>query len=341
MHEKQIGEVKKLLERSRNIAVVSHRNPDGDAYGSSLALAQLLKKLGHATTVISPNDCPNFLKWMPGQDEILIFEEQTAKAKEILGKAEIIFTLDFNALNRVGHDMERALLDIEPIYIMIDHHQEPDDYAAYSYVDPNICSTSQLVFQWAIEMGWEKHLDKDIATCIYTGILTDTGSFRFSNTNGDTHRIVGNLLDLGVEHTNVYREIHENSINRLKLLGKALKNLVYLKEFRTAFITLKNYELKQCNYQKGDTEGFVNYALSLSNVVLAAIFIEDKQQNIVKISFRSTGDFNVNELAREYFNGGGHINAAGGKSDLGLRETVDDFMAILPKYKDALLACYE
>ncbi|MFD1316570.1 DHH family phosphoesterase [Namhaeicola litoreus] len=341
MHEKQIEEVKKLLADSRNIAIVSHRNPDGDAYGSCLALSHLLKKLGHHTTVVSPNDCPNFLKWMPGQNQIVIFEEQTEIAKEILQKADIVFTLDFNALNRVGPDMEKVLSDIDPVYIMIDHHQDPDQYAKYSYVDPNICSTSQLIYQWTIQMGWKNYLDKDISTCIYTGILTDTGSFRFSNTNGDTHRIVGDLLDLGVEHTQVYREIHENSISRLKLLGKALKNMVYLKEYRTAFITLKNYELKQCNYQKGDTEGFVNYALSLTNVVLAAIFIEDKQQNIIKISFRSTGDFNVNELARDHFNGGGHINAAGGRSDVNLKDTVDNFIAILPEYKDSLLACHE
>lgn len=341
MQKNEIEEIQKLLLEQRKIAIVCHRNPDGDAYGSSLGLSLILKKLGHKVTVISPNDAPNFLNWMPGQEEIVIFEETTEEATQILESAEIVFTLDFNALHRVGQEMEQILTRINPIYVLIDHHQEPDNFADFSYVDPKICSTAQMVYQFCEKMNWTDLLDEDIASCLYTGILTDTGSFRFSNTTGRTHRIVGHLLDLGANQTKIYSLIHENSLDRLKLLGKALKNMVYLEEYRTAYITLANYELKRLNYQKGDTEGFVNYALSLYNVVLAAIFIEDRQQGIIKISFRSSGDFDVNQLARKYFNGGGHINAAGGRSENSLKQTVQDFIEILPEYKTELLNEHE
>jgi len=341
MNSEEIKSIKSLFSKPQKIAIVTHRNPDGDAYGSSLALYHYLKNEHHQVTVVSPNECPDFLKWMPGQDDIVIFEKNVAEGTKILEDAQIVFVLDFNAFHRVGREMQVVLEKINPIYFLIDHHQEPDNFAKYTYVDVEVCSTCQMVYQFFEKLEVLPKINKEIATCLYTGILTDTGSFRFPSTTSKTHLIAADLLDKGVEHDKVYNRIHDNSIDRLKLLGKALINMKVLEKYHTAYITLTNSELRNSNYKKGDTEGFVNYALSLSGIVLAVIFIEDQQQGIIKMSFRSIGDFSVNELARKYFSGGGHINAAGGRSEKSLKETVSDFINIMPEYEEQLNKKYE
>jgi len=329
--------LKEVLKTPKSIGIVTHRNPDGDAYGSSLALYFYLSKLGHKVHVVSPNDCPGFLKWMPGQGDITIFEHDIKSASRILENSEVVFALDFNALHRLGDMMGNFMESLNPYYVMIDHHQEPDDFANITYVDPTICSTSQMVYQFMDAMGDLELMDDKIATCLYTGILTDTGSFRFPATDSTTHRIVANLLDQGANNSEIYRKIHDvNTYDRLQLLSRALHNLVVLKKYHTAYITLSQNELNRHNFQRGDTEGFVNYALSLKNVIFAAIFIEDRKQKIIKMSFRSSGNFSVNEFARNHFSGGGHINAAGGRSEMSLPETVEKFKKLLPKYIEEL-----
>ncbi|UCE93845.1 MAG: bifunctional oligoribonuclease/PAP phosphatase NrnA [Flavobacteriaceae bacterium] len=337
MNEVAFQQLNQALSEPKNIVITTHRNPDGDAYGSSLGLYWYLKQLGHEVTVISPNDCPGFLKWMPGQAEIEIFESAPEKCTKILKEAELVFTLDFNAFHRLGEVMEPVMSEISPVFVMIDHHQEPDDFAQYSFVDPAMSSTSEMVYQFIDRMDKNDLVDKNIATCLYAGILTDTGSFRFPATTSDTHRVVANLLEKGANNSDIYNRIHDvNTYNRMQLLGKALNNMIVLERFHTAYITLSQNELNKYKFQRGDTEGFVNYALSLKNVMFAAIFIEDKKQKIIKISFRSVGDFSVNEFARKNFNGGGHINAAGGRSTLSLKETVKKFVEILPSLTDEL-----
>ncbi len=339
MNSDDYQRLKEVLKEPRKIGIVTHRNPDGDAYGSSLALYFYLSKLGHKVHVVSPNDAPGFLKWMPGQNEITIFEHDLQKATQILEQAEVVFALDFNALHRMGDVMGGFMETLSPFYVMIDHHQEPDDFADIAFVDPSICSTSQMVYQFIENMGDLDLMDADIATCLYTGILTDTGSFRFPATDSTTHRIVAELLDLGANNTEIYSKIHDvNTYDRLQLLSRALHNLTVLKKYRTAYITLSQNELNRHNFQRGDTEGFVNYALSLKNVIFAAIFIEDKKQRIIKISFRSAGSFSVNEFARKHFSGGGHINAAGGRSETSLKDTVEKFKKLLPDYLEELNA---
>ncbi|RUA11131.1 MAG: bifunctional oligoribonuclease/PAP phosphatase NrnA [Flavobacteriia bacterium] len=336
MNSTDIQNIHSLLSKPKKIAIVPHRNPDGDAYGSSLGLYLFLKEMKHDVHVVSPNEAPAFLNWLPGREDVVIFEEDKANATRIIEEAQIIFIMDFNALHRVGEPMQKVLESVKPVYIMIDHHPEPDNFADYTYSDTKVCSTCQMLYQFYEMLGVTDKITKDMATCLYTGILTDTGSFRFPSTTSKTHLIVADLLDRGVEHARIYNRIYENSINRLHLLGRALENLKYLKKYKTAYITLSNSELHRFNFKKGDTEGFVNYALSLEDTVLAAIFIEDKQQGIIKISFRSVGDFSVNDLARKYFNGGGHINAAGGRSELSLKETIHRFTSILPQYEEQL-----
>ena len=338
MNSNDFQRVKEVLSEPKRIGIVTHRNPDGDAYGSSLALYFYLSKLGHEVKVISPNDCPGFLKWMPGESEIVVFEHDLKRGTEILERSEVVFALDFNSLHRLGEVMGSFMETLNPVYVMIDHHQEPDDFADFAFVDPAICSTSQLVYQFMDELGDLDLLDEDIATCLYTGILTDTGSFRFPATDSTTHRIVADLLDHGAKNSEIYSRIHDvNTYDRLQLLSKALHNLQVLRPHRTAYITLSQRELNKHNFQRGDTEGFVNYALSLKNVIFAAIFIEDKKQKIIKISLRSSGNFSVNEFARKHFDGGGHINAAGGRSELSLKETVEKFRELLPEYQKQLM----
>lgn len=342
MNLEYFKDIKQLLSQPKKIAIVSHRNPDGDAYGSSLALYHYLLKFGHQVTVVSPNDCPDFLKWLPAQDKIIIFEKEEKKGTKILEEAEIVFTLDFNALHRVGVKMQDTLEKINPIFIMIDHHQQPDDYAQYTYVDPEVCSTSQMLYQLIEKLDHLKYIDNNIATCLYTGIMTDTGSFRFPSTTSLTHRIVAHLIDKGANGAAIYNKIHDvNTFGRLQLLGRALNNLKVIDKYHMAYITLSQRELSNFNFKKGDTEGFVNYALSVKNVIFAAIFIEDKKQKIIKISFRSVGDFSVNDFSRNHFNGGGHVNAAGGKSDKSLHNTVTEFLSILPSYQKELKESYE
>lgn len=222
---------------------------------------------------------------------------------------------------------------------MIDHHQQPDDYAEVTYSDVHICSTCQMVYHTLEMLDATGSIDADMATCLYTGIMTDTGSFRFRSTSSLTHRVIAQLIDKGADNAFIHQQIYDaNSPKRMQLLGTALSNLKVLPEFKTAYITLSQEELDAHNYEKGDTEGFVNYALSLQNTSLALIFIENKQEGIIKISLRSEGDFSVNEMAREHFHGGGHINAAGGRSDRTMTETVDYFISILSQYKYALNA---
>ena len=319
MNEADFRRLQQVLSDPKKIVITTHRNPDGDAYGSSLGLCLFLKKSGHQVTVVSPNDCPEFLKWMPGEDQIELFEPAPDKGKEILGQADIVFTLDYNAFHRLGEAMEVAMNEINPIFVMIDHHQQPDYFAEFRYVDATMSSTSEMVYQFIDKMGQLDLIDQDISSCLYAGILTDTGSFRFPATTSNTHRVVADLLEKGANNAAIYNKIHDvNTYNRMQLLGRALDNMVVLERFHTAYITLSQSELNRYNFKRGDTEGFVNYALSLKNVMFAAIFIEDKKQKIVKISFRSVGEFSVNEFSRNHFGGGGHVNAAGGKSDLSL-----------------------
>jgi phosphoesterase RecJ-like protein len=336
MNTQDISEIKALLATEKKIVIVPHKNPDGDAIGSTLGLLHYLLKLNHNAVVIAPNDYPDFLKWIPKQDSILKYETQKEDCERLINESDIIFTLDFNAFHRTG-DMETPLEQSKAIKIMIDHHQQPDDYAKYMFSDVSMSSTCEMVYHFLKKLDALEYVDADLATCLYVGIMTDTGSFRYRSTTSTTHQIISRLIEKGADNTQIHNNIYDtNSYNRLQLLGCALSNLKVLPELRTAYITLSQKELQQLDYKKGDTEGFVNYALSLKNIIFAAIFIEDQQQGIIKISLRSKGSFSVNEFSRAHFQGGGHTNAAGGKSDLSLDDTVEQFKNIVPQYNTVL-----
>ena len=333
MEEQDIQAIQLLLSTPKKIAIIPHRSPDGDAMGSTLGLYHFLLKNNHHPVVVSPNEFPDFLAWLPGSETVKIFEKDKKNCAQILEEAELIFTLDFNAMHRVG-EMENVLSKLKVPFIMIDHHQSPDDYATYTYSDIAFGSTCEMLYNFISFLGKKSDIDKTIGTCIYTGILTDSGSFRFPKTTGTTHRIIADLIDLGVENSEIPTLLFDNSsYGRLQLLGRALQNMKVITEHKTAYITLTQDELNSFNHVKGDTEGIVNYGLSIKGIVFTAIFIENKEENIIKISFRSQGDFDVNQFAREHFNGGGHRNAAGGKSELTIGETVRKFEDLVQKLK--------
>lgn len=337
MNKGQISEIKALLSTPKNIVIVPHRNPDGDAMGSTLGLYHYLKLYHHNATIIAPNDYPDFLKWLPGDDSVLKFENNPDTSKPLIETADLIFTLDFNAFHRAGHQMAEVLEKSEATKIMIDHHQQPDDYAKYMYSDVKMSSTCEMVYNFIEMLGDTNKIDKNIATCLYVGIMTDTGSFRFPATTSRTHEVIGQLIEKGAENSQIHNNIYDtNSYSRLQLLGRAMQNLKVIPELRTAYMTLSQAELDEFNFKKGDTEGFVNYALSLKGIIFAAIFIENKQDSIIKISLRSKGEFSVNEFSRAHFHGGGHTNAAGGRSDDDMPTTINNFISILPQYKQEL-----
>ncbi|WP_400080335.1 bifunctional oligoribonuclease/PAP phosphatase NrnA [Winogradskyella sp. R77965] len=337
MIKAEINEIKALLSSPKNIVIVPHKNPDGDAMGSTLGLYHYLRKYNHNAIVIAPNDYPDFLKWLPGDDTVLKFENQQEDSKVLIQNAEIIFTLDFNALHRAGDNLARLMGASHATKIMIDHHQQPDDYAKYTYSDVRMSSTCEMVYNFIEMLGEINRIDATIATCLYVGIMTDTGSFRFPATTSRTHQVIGNLIEKGADNSEIHNKIFDtNSYSRLQLLGKAMQNLKVIPDLRTAYISLSQAELDEFNFKKGDTEGFVNYALSLKDIIFAAIFIESEKDQIIKISLRSKGDFSVNEFSRAHFNGGGHTNAAGGRSEESMQTTIDKFISILPTYKQNL-----
>jgi len=303
--------------------------------GSSLGLYNYLILRGHSVNVITPNTYPQFLHWIPGNETVTVFNRQTDKAKMLIAEADIIFSLDYNNLSRI-EDAGKEVEKTKAIKIIIDHHIEPIAFADYTFSDVQKSSTSEMVYDFIVLLGDKSLINKTIGECLYCGIVTDTGSFRFPSTQPSTHKIVAELIELGVNHAEVYNRIFNTyTEDRLRLLGYCLfEKLKLIKEYKAGYVALSKEDLKRFNFQAGDTEGFVNYALSVSGIRLAALFTE--QEGIIRISLRSEGDIDVNKMARAHFNGGGHANAAGGRSDDSLEITTKRFEEILPLYKDIL-----
>lgn len=302
-----------------------HQKPDADAMGSSLALFHYLRQKGHEVTVISPTNFPDFLKWMPGADLVIDFESMQEKALKAMEVVDLLFCLDFNALYRTKH-MAPYLEKLSSIKILIDHHLEPQPDFDYGVSDTTASSTAQLVYETIYKLGDEQYINVDIASCIYAGTVTDTGSFRFASTSSRVHRMVADLMDRGLKHEVIHQEIYDNFLeNRLRFLGHSLLNrMEVFYEYNTAILAIPYSDLKRFDLQTGDTEGLVNFLLSIQGIKLAALIIDRNSE--VKLSFRSKGGVDVNTFARKYFEGGGHFNAAGGRSSDSLDKTVERFI---------------
>ncbi|RZK83073.1 MAG: bifunctional oligoribonuclease/PAP phosphatase NrnA [Pedobacter sp.] len=332
-----ITEIKTLLATPQKIVITTHHKPDGDAMGSSLGLYAYLIQLGHHVKVITPTDYPYFLHWLPNNSDVIVYTDELEKSAELVADAALIFCLDFNTLSRINELGE--LVRASGAYkIMIDHHLEPEDFDDYRHWSINACAAAQLVYDFIVnELKDGALMNKDIATCLYTGIMTDSGSFRFPSADSKVYRIAADLIDLGAEHYKIHQLVYDNATeNRLRFLGHCISNkLEILREYNTAIISVTKQELNEYNIVTGDTEGIVNYALSVNGIKLAAFIIERTDK--VKLSLRSTGDFPANEICKKYFDGGGHRNAAGGVSNADLTTTVATFKEILKDYKTQLL----
>ncbi len=326
----QISELAALLDRPKRVAIVSHFNPDGDAMGSSLGLGRVLANLGHTVQVVMPNTPPANLHWMPGYADVLTFDKAPEKSTAAIADAEILFCLDFNQSNRVG-GLEDAV-KAAPLKVLIDHHQDPADFARITFSDTGACATCQMVYDIVVALGHQSAIDQQAATCLYAGIVTDTGSFRYRSTTAHTMRVGAALIDLGVVVDKVQNAIMDaNSEHRLKLLGFTLnERMEVIPELETALIWLSREDLKRFNFQPGDTEGFVNYGLSIRGVRLAAFFIE--RNDVVKVSLRSKSTLPVDRFLKEHFNGGGHANAAGGQTTESLDSALSRFRELLPAH---------
>lgn len=320
---------KNVIKKANNIVITTHWSPDGDAMGSSLAIYNYLLQLDKSVKVVVPNAYPEFLDWLPGNKNVIIHQKNEAKVEKLVKAADLIFTLDYNSFKRIeklGLLLEKATAPI----VLIDHHQQPDKYATYYFHDVAACSTCELIYELIAGMGHKKMIDKKIAACLYTGLMTDTGSFRYPSVTAKTHMVLSELLKTGMVPADVHSAVYDTySYERLKLLGYLLSEKMELvKDVPAAYFAITEKELKKFNYQKGDTEGIVNYPFSIKGIKVCAMFMES-EEGYIKISFRSKGKIDVNKFARDHFSGGGHINAAGGKSTQTLEETANKFTSLV------------
>ncbi|GAB2702822.1 bifunctional oligoribonuclease/PAP phosphatase NrnA [Mucilaginibacter koreensis] len=332
-----LASLTELLAQPRKVVITTHHKPDGDAMGSSLGLYNYLIQLGHYVQVITPTDYPEFLSWMPGNEEVMIYTEQPEQSAQLIAEAELIFCLDFNALSRIN-EMGELVRASAAKKVMIDHHLEPEGFDDYRHWNIKACATAQLIYEFiATELNDKEKITPEVATCLYTGIMTDSGSFRLPNTTSAVHRMVADLIDAGAVNWRIHELVYNSaSENRLRFLGYCLSNkLEVLREYNTAIISVTHEELEKYDIATGDTEGVVNYALSITGIRLAAFMVERKDK--VKLSLRSKAEFPANEICKKYFNGGGHRNAAGGQSSDSLEAVVQQFKSILPEYKTLLI----
>jgi len=331
--EELIYKSQKFIDKSDKIVIVVHVGPDGDAMGSSLALWHYLMTIEKEPVVIVPTSFPNFLSWLPGAECVLVYEDYKEKSDELISKADLIFTLDFNVPNRLAN-METAVMEASAPKILVDHHLHPGDFAQVAISYPEISSTSELIFRLICRLGDFSKINLACAECIYTGMMTDTGAFTYNSNKPEIYTIINELIKIGVDKDEIYRKVFNNySADRMRLMGYALyKKMIVFPEFRTALITLTLKELQEFNYEIGDAEGLVNLPLSIDGINFSVFMREESDK--IKISLRSQGTFPANKVAADLFKGGGHLNAAGGESYTSLHETIKIFENALPDYKD-------
>ena len=329
MYNSIISEIKS----ASNIIITAHKSPDGDSIGSSLGLYHFIKKLGKEVVICHPDPAPDYLLFLEGVDTIKTMATENLEIESLFDTSDLIFCLDYNSTDRVGEGMQHLLEKSQAKKIMIDHHLNPHDFAFITVSETSVCSTSQLILELIEQSGNGDLLDEKIGTPLYLGILTDTGSFRFPSVQPRTHELLAKLLNAGVKHYLVHETLNDNNtFDRLRLQGYALsQKLELMEDYNVALIWLTEEELTKYNYKKGDTEGFVNIALSIKGMKAAMFFAE--RDGIVKISFRSKGQDNpVNVLASEHFSGGGHANASGGMSELSIEDTLLKIKKLIPEY---------
>ena len=334
-----IDHVEKWFERAEKIVIVSHVSPDGDAIGSSLGLYHFLDALGKRVNVIMPNSFPAFFKWMPGANDIIIYNKYKDFADKLIQEADVICCLDFNVLSRID-EMEEAVKNSPARKLLVDHHLNPGDFSRITISHPGMSSTSELVFRLICQLGCFEDITKEGAECIYTGMMTDTGGFTYNSNSREIYLIIGELLSKGIDKDEICRRVfNTHSEGRLRLMGYVLyEKMQVFPAYRSALNTLTREEQSRFQYAKGDTEGFVNMPLSMKDVDFSVFLREDTEKDMIKVSLRSVGDFPCNKVAADFFNGGGHLNASGGEFYGPMEEAVELFNQALAKYESLLLA---
>lgn len=339
IEQSNIDHFTKWFERAEKIVIVSHISPDGDAVGSSLGLWHFLNTQEKTVNVIVPNAFPDFLKWMPGSKDILLYDRYREFANRLIAEADVICCLDFNAIHRIDA-MGEAVLASPARKILIDHHLQPEEFCSIIISHPQVSSTSELIFRLICRMGYFSDITKECAECIYTGMMTDTGGFTFNSNNREIYFIISELLSKGIDKDAIYRKVYNTySESRLRLMGHVLSHMRVYTEHRAALITLTKAEQRRFNYIRGDSEGFVNIPLTIRSVVFSCFLREDTEKPMIKISLRSVGNFPCNKLAAQYFGGGGHLNASGGEFYGTLAEARERLEQALDEYKPLLQAC--
>ena len=335
----EVDHVEKWFERAEKIVIVSHVSPDGDAIGSSLGLYHFLTSQEKTVNVIVPNAFPEFLHWMPGAKEVIVYDKYKEYADKLINEADVLCCLDFNVLSRID-EMEEVVKNTPARKMMVDHHLYPGDFCRITISHPEISSTSELVFRLIYQLGNFSDITKEGAECIYTGMMTDTGGFTYNSNDREIYYIISELLSKGIDKDEIYRKVfNTHSEGRLRLMGYVLYDKMQVfPEFNSALIWLDASEQKRFQYKKGDTEGFVNIPLSIKNVRFSVFLREDTEKKMIKVSLRSVGTFPCNKVASEFFNGGGHLNASGGEFYGPMEEAINLFKQALVKYQDLLMA---
>lgn len=328
--KQNIKNIKQILSKAKKISILGHHAPDGDAVGGSLALYNVLKKAGYNVQILMPSELLNYLNFLPNADEIIIHSQEKSKAENIIEKSDVIICIDFNEAKRT-EKLKNILISSKAVKIIIDHHQKSVNFADYILLDTKSSSASEVVYEFIYLLEMDSFMNKNIASCLYTGIMTDTINFSVNSSRKRTFEIVGNLLDFGVDKDKIYANIYNNySVSRMRLAGYVLdKKMKILQKYNIAYIILSKKELEKYNYKNGDHEGFVNFPLSIKGINISCFFIE--KNDFIKLSLRSTGIFDVNKLSRKYFNGGGHINAAGGKLFINIDEVENYILKVIKK----------
>ena len=330
----KVEEINSLIQHAKNISLITHQNPDGDAIGSMLALYHFLQQYkGKEIHAIVPDDFPDFLAWMPKSEEILICTNVSEEIIKVLENSDLIICLDFNHTSRI-QCLRETVLNVNADKVLIDHHPNPEDFTRFVFSETNVSSTSELLYH--IMTSLEGEIDKDIAACLFTGIMTDTGGFSHNSSSPGTYEIVAELLKTGIDKNAIFDNIYNNfTSDRMRLMGYCLnEKMKVFPEYKTAYISITKEEMNKYNFKTGDTEGFVNLPLSIKGIVISALFIE--RDGMIKASFRSKGKVAVNELSKKHFNGGGHRNAAGGELYESMDKTLEKFISILPEYRNEI-----
>jgi phosphoesterase RecJ-like protein len=322
LNAEQVEQSQRLVLGANRIVITSHKSPDGDAVGSALGLYHVLKSMKSEVSVVLPDSVPDYLHWISDYQKIVFFDSNQNEARELISRADLIFVLDYNIFSRTGEQMAQALEAASSDFILIDHHQQPGDFAKVTYSDTSACSTCEMIYRFVRSCDWLSAIKTEAAEALYCGIMTDSGSFRFPSVTAETHQIVADLIENGLDHAKIHRAVYDtNLLERLRLVGYSLsEKLEVWQDAATAIITLTKEELERFHHRPGDTEGLVNQALSIRGVKVA-IFAREGH-NEIKLSFRSKGNFDVNTFARNGWNGGGHRNAAGGSSNVDMTHTI-------------------